>query len=258
MKNFFKHIRQNIAVSFAIFASFCSISSLVLYFIGQPLGAIISLVVFFGGLCVIFYKIIRLLNKNLEEESTESAAINGCAFVTINTENGIHYDHEVYKPIQSKRVMLTEYEHEFKWLGNIQPQQSDISSCLQDVGNIISGGAKKKDKVILILRKPLPYNKTAVIHVLIKTDDSDNSGIPVIGIGVTRETDVICFKVVLKHLPITYNRPAIVERRLIDTELPPRQEFQASLAFDHKTKSFTHYVPNPTIGYSYSLRWEKQ
>lgn len=69
----------------------------------------------------------------------------------------MHITHKTYRVIQSKRIILTEVEQNFKWSGSQMPV---ITSRLQEVVNVISNNRDTYDQAILKLKKPLLFNET--------------------------------------------------------------------------------------------------
>ena len=109
-------------------------------------------------------------------------------FTSYETSDGIHGVYEVFKVIQSKRLVLQQIEHNFKWTGSKRPE---ISSALQDIKQIVESDNNNYDKAVLTLRKPLKFNETGTIHVKALTDDFDYRAQPHLDYKVNNEINVI-------------------------------------------------------------------
>ena len=187
--------------------------------------------------------IVKVIKKEYPEDYKKIAA-----FTSYETGDGIHGVYEVFKVIQSKRIVLQQIEHNFKWTGSKRPE---ISSALQDIKQIIESNGNNYDKAVLSLRKPLRF------HVKAITDDFDHKAQPHLDYKVNNEINIILFRVTLKSKAEDFHTPARLLKKSIDSSIPVEYQQFGSVPFDAMSKSYQYYLINPEIGYYYRLEWEK-
>ena len=152
---------------FNVVAGCASIMGVFYLFFSDKVNGIIALCAFSLFLLLLLVAtwvgVIKLIKK---EHPSEYKKIT--VFTSFETTDGIHGIYEVFKVIQSKRLILQQVEHNFKWTGSKMPE---VSSELQEIKQIIKTTANEYDKAILLLKKPLGYNETGTIHFKALTDD---------------------------------------------------------------------------------------
>ncbi|GHT35176.1 hypothetical protein FACS189434_12570 [Bacteroidia bacterium] len=129
---------------------------------------------------------------------------------------------------------------------------------MQTIGDLIAiQNLKKTDKVLLKLKKPIYYNQNCIIHFKTECDDTDKKSMPYVASRVEKETDIIHFRIILKHKPNEFDSNAILERELISSEIRVGYEKIKEIPFDKITKSYEYHLLAPETGYFYRIRWEK-
>lgn len=246
---FFKHS----TVILSCIGSIASIVGLIIFCCSNQIGLVISLSFFCGCLLLILIAIIlTLLNFIKNENKAPYKKVS--AFTKYETSDGIHITNETYRVIQSKRIILTEVEQNFKWSGSKTPK---ITSRLQEVVNVISNNGNTYDKAILKLKKPLLFNETGTIHFHAEMDDLDGTASPHLDFKVDLPVSIIHYRVILKHKPTGYCIPAKLLKRKIDSATPAQYETISSVEFDKESKSYEYHLIAPETGYFYRLEWEK-
>ena len=237
---------------FNIVAGCASIIGVLYLFFSDKENGIIALFAFCSFLLFViaatWMGIIKLIKKENPEEYKKITV-----FTSYETTDGIHGVYEVFKVIQSKRLILQQIEHNFKWTGSKRPA---VSSELQDLKQLIEADANDYDKAILVLRRPLGFNETGTIHFKAMTDDFDGKAQPHLDFKVNTAINIIHFRVTLKHKE-DYSQPAKLLRKPIDSRVPADYEQYGSVPFDKMSKSYQYYLTNPEIGYFYRLEWAK-
>ena len=174
--------------------------------------------------------------------------------IRYETSDGYNIDYNIYRIIQSKVPLLHQIEHGFKWSGTKPPK---ISSDLQEL-NFVRNGALEDDFDIACLKfdNPLKYNETAVVHFKAELDDSDEKSDTMISYKVSSFSELIHFRVILRHKGAEYKSKAKVYRRRIGAPVNKLKEID-TIPFDSQTKTFEYLKERPEIGYLYILRWER-
>lgn len=237
---------------FSIVAGVASIVSVFYLLFSNEVNSIIALsifVIFLLSVLVLLIIGIHLFIKKENENEYKKVSVF-TSFVMSDKTHGIF---EVYRVIQSKRLILNQVEQNFKWSGSKSPiLESDIQKIktvkINNVGY---------DKVLLEFSKPLIFNETATIHFRAIIDDFDNKSQPYLDHKVDTDTNVIHFRVVLKYKSECYSSPAKILRKPIFSETPIEYEELGSIPFDKETKSYQYTLVNPTVGYFYRILWEK-
>lgn len=248
-----KAFRPNLLVGFNIVTGLASIAGLVVSLVSDKAGWTVSLVC----LCAFLLSIVVLLWWGLfqivkTDNADEYKKIS--VFSSYETSDGVKGVYEIYRIIQSKRIILTHIYQSFKWSGSNQPK---LDSSLQKVDDDIIKGGKNFDKVKLTFNTPLLYNETATVHFKASVDDSDGKAEPYLGYKVDMPVNLIHFRVTLKHKPITFNQVANIEKQMIGTDCPTIYSHVESVSFDKESKSYTYDLKNPEVGYFYRLIWDK-
>ena len=237
---------------FNIIAGLASIIGVFYLFFTDKENGVIALCAFcvflFFLLVAIWLGIYKLIRK---EHPIDYKKIT--VFTSYETNDGIHGIYEVFKVIQSKRLILHQIEHNFKWTGSKMPE---VSSELQEIKEVKESTANEYDKAILLLKRPLGYNETGTIHFKALTDDFDDKAQPHLDFKVDNVVNVIHFRVTLKHKE-NFSQPAKLLKKPIESKIPAEYEQYGSVSFDKQSKSYQYYLTDPEIGYYYRLEWEK-
>ena len=216
---------------------------------------IISLSAFVLFLIAILIKIFLVINKYVEVKNPKGYLKNS-TFVKYSTNDGRKIFYQVYRNIQCKKPILTEYEYGYKWSGTRPPK---ISSTMQEIGAIV--GANKDgheyDKVVLKFKTPILYNQMATVNFNAELDDSDNKSLPHVENKVEDHIQIIHIRIELKHKKASFNKPAKLLKRAISSDVSEDFVEVESIPFDRGTKSYEYHLINPEIGYFYRIRWEK-
>ncbi len=246
---FFKHW----AIILSSLGSIASIIGLVIFCFSDQTGLIISLSFFCACLLLILIALIFVLCNFIKNEN-KAPYKKVSAFTKYETSDGVHITNETYRVIQSKRIILTEVEQNFKWSGSKMPV---ITSRLQEVVNVISNNKDTYDQAILKLKKPLLFNETGTIHFHAEMDDIDGIASPYLDFKVDMPVSIIHYRVILKHKPTDYCTPAKLLKRKINSVTPAQYTPISSVEFDKGSKSYEYHLIAPEVGYFYRLAWEK-
>jgi hypothetical protein len=235
---------------FYFLAALSSLIGFFLIFFSDRDKVLISFV-FFNLLLLIListliYSILKLLGRSTSNFESKSTFIK---YETLDV-NLISYN--VYKLIQCKRPILTEYDYNFKWSGTHLPK---VSSELQTVAHVYDQkNPSVYDKAVLKFSKPLIFNESCVVNFKAELDDTDKQSQTYISNLIKRPVDVIHYRIVLRHK--THANNAILERRKIDAVSQTFEKIK-EIAFDDTSKSYEHPLLNPELGYLYRIRWER-
>jgi hypothetical protein len=192
------------------------------------------------------YTILKLINNSTDEFESKST------FIKYETVDGNKITYEVYKLIQCKRPISSDYTYNFKWSGTHLPT---IYSNLQDVTDIYDDkNPSNYDRAILKFKNPLKFNDSCVLHFKADLDDTDQKSDTYVSNRILKPVDVIHLRVILKHKSNSSN--AVLERKKIDSVSQNFIELK-EIAFDLNSKSYEHHLLNPEVGYIYRLRWER-
>lgn len=237
---------------FNIVAGCASIIGVLYLFFTDKENSIIALSAFCLFLLFViaslWFAILKLIKKENPEDYKKITV-----FTSYETTDGIHGVYEVFKVIQSKRLILQQVDHNFKWTGSKRPE---VSSELQEIKQLVESGGNDYDKAVLLLKRPLGFNETGTIHFKALTDDYDGMAQPHLDFKVSNSIDVIHFRVTLKHKE-DVRKPAKLLKKPIDSKAPTDYVQYGSVTFDVLSKSYQYYLTNPEIGYYYRLEWEK-
>ena len=237
---------------FYFFTSFASIIGLCTLFISDKHSVIIALCFFCLMLLAftlsLLYTVFKITNQNETEFDSKST------FVKYETLDGKSITFEIYKLIQAKKTILSDYTFNFKWSGSILPK---ITSDLQDVVNVLDlQDASLYDKAILKFRKPIYYNQNEVIHFKAILNDIDKMSQTYVSNRITQEVDIIHYRIILKYKPENYDVNAIVEKRKINA-IDSKYEKVEELSFDYATKSYEYHLLKPDLGFIYRISWTR-
>jgi len=254
MKKIIKDIGDFLVSSFSgvfyFIASLASLIGLLTVFIRDKDAVIVALIffctmllIFTVGLLITLFKIANINNKEFDSQST---------FVKYDTIDGKKITYEVYKLIQSTKPVMNNVPYNFKWSGTHLPK---ITSDLQKVTNVIDDqDPSKYDRAILRLNKPLYYNQSQVLHFKAELDDTDQKSDTFVSSRITREIDIIHYRIILKYKPHGYNVNAILERKAINS-IRGNYEKILEISFDSHTKSYEYHLLKPDLNYVYRIRW---
>ncbi len=250
----YNFLKTYIGAAYGLFASFCSIASLVLLFVNSRLACIIALAVFCLGLLAIIYGIIRGINKMVRDNSHDEYR-RIASFFIFQSGDGVKSTFEVFRVIQSKRLFLTEIPYNFKWTGTTPPA---ITSRLQTIANVKYNKDKSQwDEATIKFPQPLKYNESTVVNVKTVNDDHDNTAKPFLTSKLEAPIDMIAFRVLLSYKPDGYNKPATLQRKKVGTAIDGDYETIGSVPFDKEHKLYYHCLTSPEPGYIYKIEWEK-
>ncbi len=252
LKDVYISIVNIFSKQFYFLASLASIIGIFLVFFNDKYSITIALA-FFCLMLLIFtitliytlFKITRLNSTDFESKST---------FVKYETTDGSTIIFEIYKLIQSKKPILSEYIFNFKWSGTIMPQ---ITSDLQNVVNVMDlQDQTKYDKAILKFKKPVYYNDNEVIHFKAIVNDNDKKSETYVSNRITQEVDIIHYRIILKYKPQEYSKNAILEKRRINA-INSKFEKVCEIGFDNTTKCYEYHLLKPDLGFIYRISWER-
>ena len=247
-----RFIRTKLISVFHWIAGFASIIGVFLFIFSDSTNAIIALSFLFLSITIILAIVIHAITSFIRKEN-EADHIKSSVFTTFETINDTQSIFETYRVIQSKRLILSEIDQNFKWTGSKPPS---ISSKLQHVKRTIENN-EDYDKAILVFPKPLLYNEMGVTHFRAELDDLDKAAKPHLDYRVDSLISIIHYRVILKHKPKDFNAPAKILRKPINSKNPVDYKAIGSVDFDQKSMSYTYHLTNPTVGYYYRLEWEK-
>jgi hypothetical protein len=237
---------------FYFLASLASIIGLIVIFINDKKSVVIALVffclmllAFTISLIFIIFKATSLGTNEFESKST---------FVKYETSDGKSINFEIYKLIQSKKPILSEYSFNFKWSGTIIPK---ITSDLQDVINVMDlQDSTQYDKAILKFKKPVYFNENQVIHFKAILNDVDEQSGTYVSNRITQDIDIIHYRIILKYKPSSYKSNAILEKRKI-VSINSNFEKVTEIGYDSITKSYEYHLLKPDLGYVYRISWKR-
>lgn len=247
-----RNLKQNLLNILTSLSSLASIIGLIILGFKETTNAIIALCFMCGGLLILLgcliWGIFTFIRRNNENDHLKVSV-----FTKFETLDQTHSIFETYRVIQSKRLVLTKIEQNFKWSGTNLPK---ISSKLQDVHDVVINN-HDYDKAILFFRRPLLYNETGVVHFKAETDDFDNKAKPYLDYRVDTFVNIIHYRVILKNKDDVFDKPAKVLRKAINSRTSNDYEEIGSITFDQKAKCYEYYLTNPEPGYFYRIQWEK-
>jgi hypothetical protein len=250
IKNFLKNAER----IFLFLGAVAAFTSLIFIFIESKYAIIISLIAVCLSLFIITFAILRVINKYIITVNPNSFDKKS-SFVKYRSDDGVNIIFEVYRHLQCKRLIATEFEYNFKWSGTQKPI---IKSNLQDVINIVTNNEKSVyDKAILKFKNPLLFNQTTIVHFLAELNDIDNMAKPHVDMRVDAPVDIVHFRIELRHKKNNFNKPAVLKRKLLNSDVPSNYEDIKSIPFDSLSKSYEHHLLRPEIGYCYKIEWEK-
>lgn len=246
-------MKQTFLFRFNIIAGICSIASLLLLLFGHKTSAYIALGLFvlflLSVILLLVYWIYQFVKKEYPEDYTRISA-----FSTYETTDGVKGIYERYRIIQSKRLVMTSTWFQFKWSGSKIPK---LSSNLQTIEGSPVDGGKDYDKIKLVFKEPLRFNDTATIHFRAEVDDVDGAAGPYDCYKVETPIQLIHFRITLKHKPSDFNKPAKLQRCLINSPMHTNFETIEDVPFDKNSKSYQYDVNHPEVGYFYRILWDK-
>lgn len=235
-----------------IIAAFASIAGIILLSFDDSKKAYLALDLIVFCIILITYKIYAVLNAMIKLKYPDGYS-RISTFARYTTPDGRFIDYELYKHIQVKKFILSEYKNGFKWTGTNPPK---ITSNLQKVGPLeINDG--KYDNVCLNFKKPLMYNDVEVINIRMELNDPDEKSSTHLEFKVKDPIQLVSWRVELGHFPSNHTPKALFLRKKIDSDMSEDYSVIESIAFDPHTKSYEHEITNPEVGYYYKLEWER-
>lgn len=250
----FNFLRTYIAAICAFIASLCSIVSLILMFVGDQTACLIALVVLCVGFAALIYGILRGINKVISDNSAEDYR-RISSFCIFQSNDGVKSTFESFRMIQSKRLFLTHIPYKFKWTGSIQPKLSSTSQIIEDI--VHYDDDMKWDEAKIKFHHPLKYNESTVIHIKTENDDPDHKAQPWISCRLDSPIDMMSFRVLLPYKDSSFNKPATLEYKELNTQIDGNYKPIETVPFDMGNKMYSYCCANPTAGRIYRLRWEK-
>ncbi|HOZ68690.1 MAG TPA: hypothetical protein PK328_04985 [Chitinophagaceae bacterium] len=249
MNNIYKLFEKRIIFWSAI----ASIIALVFVFITDKWSIIISLSLFWLIVVILFLRILWVINRYIIAKNPDEI-LRTSTFITYRTNDGVNIEFETYRHIQSKRLILYEFDHGFKWSGSKLPT---FESKLQDVASVTQSAPGQWDKAVLLFKKPLLYNESAMVHFLAKMNDADGKSLPYVEVKVVQSIDVIWFRIVLRHKIMPYNKTATLKRKSANSVTNAEYEILEAVPFDQVSMSYEYPLITPTPGYYYRIDFEK-
>ena len=247
--------RLNRNLSF-IWNAACGISSLVslgFLIFGDKNAVIIALSVFVLCLLVLLCALVKAINTYFRATS-DADHDRIYTDIRYETSDGYNIDYNIYRIIQSKVPLLHQINHGFKWSGTKSPK---VTSDLQELSFIQKGAMEDDfDTACLKFEQPLRYNETAVVHFRAELDDSDEKSETMISYKVSSFSELIHFRVILRHKGEDYREKAKVYMKRIGASVNKLKEID-TIPFDTQTKSYEFLKERPEIGYLYILKWER-
>lgn len=230
-----------------------SLASLVAFFVlfGSDKDKVLWSFIFFNFLLLVLvgtliYTVLKLLRSSTSDFESKST------FIKYETLDGNAITYDVYKLIQCKRPILSEYEYNFKWSGTHLPI---ISSGLQCVKNVLdSKNPSNYDKAILKFKKPLSFNESCVVNFKAEIDDTDRESQTYISNRILRPVEIIHYRIVLRYKEESSN--AVLERRKINSASQSFEKIK-EIPFDKSSKAYEYALLNPDLGYVYRIAWER-
>lgn len=250
----FDFLRAYIGSMCAIFASLCSIVSLILMFVGNQTAGLIALTVLCLGFAILICGILRGINKVILDNSDEDYR-RISSFCIFQSHDGVKSTFESFRMIQCKRLFLTHIPYKFKWTGSILPKLSSTSQTIEDI--VHYDDERKWDEAKIKFQHPLKYNESTVIHIKTENDDPDHKAQPWISCRLDSPIDMMTFRVLLSYKNSAFNQPAILEYKELDAQIDGDYKPLESVPFDKGNKMYSYCCANPIHGRIYRLRWEK-
>jgi len=250
LKQMLKLVFNLLSKPFYFLASLASLVGFSIIFIGDKDKVLWSFI-FFNFLLLILigtlvYTILKLLNNSTSDFESKST------FIKYETLDGNKIFYDVYKLIQCKRPILSEYEFNFKWTGTCLPI---VTSELQKVENVLNDkDPSNYDKAILKFKAPLTLNESCVVNFKAELDDTDKQSETNISNRILRPVDIIHCRIILRHKENSEN--AILERRKINSVSQGFEKIK-EIAFDTTSKSYEYPLLNPELGYIYRITWKR-
>jgi len=250
LKQMLKLVVNLLSKPFYFLASLASLIGFVVIFTGDRDKMLWSFIFFNFLLLVLIgtlvYTILKLLNNSTSDFESKST------FIKYETPDGNKIFYDVYRLIQCKRPILSEYEFNFKWTGTHLPI---VTSELQKVKNILDDkDPSNYDKAILKLKVPLSFNESCVINFKAELDDTDKQSETYVSNRILRPVDIIHYRIVLRYKENSEN--AILERRKINSISQGFEKIK-EIAFDKISKSYEYPLLNPELGYIYRMTWKR-
>ncbi|MFM2224737.1 MAG: hypothetical protein RJA07_939 [Bacteroidota bacterium] len=250
-----KHISSRFVAYLSIGGSIASIASVIFFFTQSEklygeiaLGlAVLLLLLFIGN---VFFVLNKYLNLKYPKESH-------IFYKTIRYtcyEDRVEY--EQIKTVQSKKLLLNEIKHEFKYTGTTPPEITNFYSKTHIIDELVFQKGDY-DYAKLLFKEPLLYNQVGLIHIQINASDDDKKASPYVGFKVETQIHLVNVKIELKYKDSSFGDSAILQRQRIISNKPEEYEKIRDIAFDKATKSYSHMFFNPEVNYFYRITWEK-
>lgn len=247
-----RFLKRNLLLIFNSIAGIASIVGIVILAFSNATNTVIALSFFCGCLLVLLISIVWAI-YSFVKQGNENNHLKVSVFTKFEALDKTHSIFETYRVIQSKRIILSDIDQNFKWSGSKLPE---VSSKFQEVKNIITND-QDYDKAILTFKRPLLYNETGVVHFKAETDDYDGKAKPHLDYRVDSFINIIHYRVILKYKNDDFHQPAKVLRKPINCKTPTDYTEIGSITFDERAKCYEYYLISPEPGYFYRIQWEK-
>ena len=246
-----RFLKKNLTLIFNFFAGIASIIGIVILAFSDKTNTIIALSFFCGCLLILLISIVWAIYSFIKQGNGNNH-LKVSVFTKFEALDETHSIFETYRVIQSKRLVLSEIDQNFKWSGSKLPT---VSSKFQEVKDVITN-KRDYDKAVLTFKRPLLYNETGVVHFRAETDDYDGKAKPYLDYRVESYINMIHYRVILKYKN-SFHQPAKVLRKPIECKNPTEYTEIGSITFDEQAKCYEYYLINPEPGYFYRIQWEK-
>ena len=249
-----KPILGNIWKWVTVCASLSSIVGLLIVFLSDGKAVTLALITFCLVLLIILVGVCVTLSKLIKQNYPDPYQ-RISSFYEFRSDDGQKSVFEMYRLIQSKRVLLTHIDYKFKWSGSKVPKLSSNSQILGNISN--SKDPNSWDTCKIQFKTPLTYNESTVLHIRTDNDDYDGRAEPYISTRLDTPIKIMQYKVLLSYKPDDYKEKAIFERKQISSEVDSSWTYIDSVPFEPDYKQYQYVVVDPEPGFIYRIRWTK-
>lgn len=236
------------------FATISSILGLILSFLSDEKAVLIALISFCLFLLIALIGLLIALNKLIIQNHPEPYK-KISSFYEFRSDDGQKSVFEMYRLIQSKRVLLSDIDYKFKWSGSKVPK---ISSNSQILGPIVcTDDPNVWDNCKIHFKNPLTFNESTVVHIRTDNDDYDGKAEPYISTRLDSPIKIMQYKVLLSYKSDDFKEKAIFERKPIHSDVDINWTYIDSIPFESDYKQYQYVVVDPEPGFIYRIRWTK-
>lgn len=253
VKNKIEDIVKNPIIVLGV--SLCSVLGISLSSIfNSKVLSLIALGIFILTLLFLFYSFNRTLNQYLSNRYPSGYHLN-TNIIKYSSKDGKIVIYEIFKYLQSKKLVLSNHEHGYKWSGTKKPS---LSSEFQEIiEQTFDPTSKKYDRVLLKFKTPLLFNDTGLVHLLFEMDDSDQKSETHVMIKVKDIMELIYVTIEFKYKPDNYSQDAKLYFRPFHSDRPEDFTLVESIPFDTKTKTYHKKLFKPNVEHYYKIVWER-